>query len=592
MNPVEFADKYLYPYKPKGNELIPFVCPICNGGPHRDKGTFALNIEKLTYNCRRGSCGVSGTFSALCKEYGEESDDLKEWKAIYVPKPKVYKKPEVKSKKVTNEVVEYFKGRGISEETIKHWRIGCNEKNAIMFPYFEDGELVLVKYRTLDKKNWRTVDSKPVFWGMDSTDTSKPLWIVEGEIDALTLYECGIKNVVSVPSGSQDLECVTHAWEKLEKFEKIIIWNDQDVPGKEMRDELVKRLGDDRTYYVECEYKDPNEAMKAGGKTEVWECSKKITRKPVENVIRVAEVDEYDPDSPAIRTNIYGIDKVIGGLPLGHATIVSGKRGSGKSTLQNTFIAASLDQDYGAWVFSGELQQGLFRYWTELTMAGRKNIISNKTADGPTKYYLSKSDRDTMRKWYYDKFFIFDSKDVPTPDAILKAMLKSYKRYRTRLFVIDNIMMLNFGNGGEREKLDKQSDFVDKCVKFAQNYNSHVIIVQHPIKTNERITVDDIKGSGDITNRASITLLMHKVCQAEKADGAEHDSVLEIGKNRLNGKEVDIELNFCESSKRLYGASDNIDRSYGWEQLRPVVVKSNAIRPEYIQEDIWTEKKR
>lgn len=583
MNPIEFSDKYLYPHKFKGNEIIPFVCPICSGGPHRDRGTFALNIEKLTYNCRRGSCGVSGTFSALCKEYGEESDDLKEWKAIYTPRPKVYKKPDVKSKKPTNGVLEYFKGRGISESTVKHWRVGVNDRDAIMFPYFENGELVLVKYRTLDKKNWRTVDSKPVFWGIDAVDTKKPLWIVEGEIDALTLYECGITNVVSVPSGSQDLECVTHAWETLEKFEKIIVWNDQDTPGKEMRDELIKRLGDDRTYYIETECKDANELFIKHGLNAVTECSKQLKRKPVENVKRVAEVEEYDPDTPAIKTNIYGIDKVIGGLPLGHATIVSGKRGGGKSTLQNTFIASSLEQDYGAWVFSGELQQGLFRYWVELTLAGRNNIVSKTSPDAPTKYFLSKPDRDTMRKWYFDKFFIYDSKDVPTPDLILKAMTKSFKRYGTRLFVIDNIMMLNFGNGGEREKLDKQSDFVDKCVKFAQNYNAHVVIVQHPIKTNERITVDDIKGSGDITNRASITLLVHKVSQAEKANGTECDTVIEIGKNRLNGKEVDIELNFCEISKRMHGASDNRDKKYGWELLKPPVVKSNEIKQEFIQ---------
>lgn len=584
MNPVEFAEKYLYPHKFKGNEIIPFVCPSCNGGPHRDRGTFALNIEKLTYNCRRGSCGVSGTFSALCKEYGEESDDLKEWKAIYIPKPKVYKKPDVKPKKVTNEVIEYFKTRGISEQTVKHWKIGCNDRNAIMFPYHENGELVLVKYRTIDKKNWRTVDSKPVFWGIDNADTTKPLWIVEGEIDCLTLYECGITNVVSVPSGSQDLDCVTHAWEKLERFEKIIVWNDQDAPGIEMRNELIKRLGDDRTYYIDCEYKDPNLLYTTLGKAAVVECSKHPKRIPVENMKRVAEVTEYDPDSPSIKTNIYGIDKVIGGLPLGHTTIVSGKRGGGKSTLLNTFIASAIEQNYGAWAFSGELQAGLFRYWSELTMAGRKNIITKDNPDAPTSYYIGGQYKELIRKWYYDSFFIYSSNEVATPDTILKTMEKCFKRYGTRLFIVDNIMMLNFGVGGEREKLDKQSDFVDKCVKFCQRYNTHVVIVQHPIKTKERITVDDIKGSGDITNRASITLLVHKVTQAEHADGVLCDSVVEIGKNRLNGREVDVELNFCEASKRMYGDSDNRDKAYSWEQLKPKPTKPMDINPAYIQE--------
>lgn len=568
MNPVEFAEKYLYPHKFKGNEIVPFLCPFCNGGDHRDRGTFALNIEKLTYNCRRGNCGVKGTFSQLCKEYGEESDDLKEWKAIYIPKPKIYKKPEVKAKKVTNAVIEYFKGRGISEATVKHWKIGCNETNAIMFPYFEHGELVLVKYRTLDKKNWRTVDSKPVFWGIDNVDTDKPLWITEGEIDALTLYECGITNVVSVPSGSQDLECVTHAWDVLEQCKQINIWNDQDAAGIEMRDELIRRFGDERTYFIVCECKDANELMQSKGKEAIIECSKHLHQKPIENVRRVAEVSEYDPDAPTIRTGIYGIDSVCGGLPLGHITIVSGKRGGGKSTLQNTFIANALDQDYGAWVFSGELQSSLFRYWVELTLAGKNNIKTIETPGSPPKYYVSKADKQHMRKWYYDRFFIYESKDIATPDKVLTAMKKSYKRYGTKLYVIDNIMMLSFGTGGEQEKLNKQSDFVDKCNKFAQDYNAHVVIVQHPVKTRERVTVDDIKGSGDITNRAGLTFIVHKITQSERDGGEVCDSIIEIGKNRINGKEVEAEIWFCQASKRMYGESDDVDRTYGWEQIR------------------------
>lgn len=569
MNPYEFADKYLYPFKTKGDEIVPKLCPICEGGSHRDNGTFALNIEKLTYNCRRGSCNATGTFSQLCKEYGEESDDLKEWKTNYIPRPKVYVKPKVHAKNLNDKVYDYFAARGIGKETLTTMKVGIDSNGTIMFPYFEDGELVLVKYRTLDKKMWRTTDSKPVFWGIDRIDVDKPCWIVEGEIDQLTLIECGINNVISVPSGSNDLECISHAWDKLEQIKRFNIWNDQDKCGIEMRDELIKRLGDDRCYYVESSNKDANELLQVGGKSAVLNQMKELKRKPIENVERVAEVEEYDPNYPAIKTGIYGIDTAVSGLPLGHITIVSGKRGGGKSTVLSTFIAASISQGFGAWAFSGELQAGLFRYWCELVMAGKNNILTKQEYGESAKHYISKENKEAMRKWYYDSFFVYKSKDVVRPDVLLKSMKDTYKRYGTKLYVIDNIMMISFGNGGEKEKLDKQSNFVDDCNRFAQDYNVHVIIVQHPIKTKERITVDDIKGTGDITNRAGLTFLMHKVSDAEKEEGETADAIIEIGKNRLNGKELDIGVKFCEASKRMYGTKDDPNKEYGWEVYKP-----------------------
>lgn len=66
----EFADKYLAPYKLKGDEVIPERCPFCHGGEHGDKYTFALNAETGAYNCKRGTCGVQGAFPDLLQNFG------------------------------------------------------------------------------------------------------------------------------------------------------------------------------------------------------------------------------------------------------------------------------------------------------------------------------------------------------------------------------------------------------------------------------------------------------------------------------------------------------------------------------------------
>lgn len=61
---------------------------------------------------------------------------------------------------LSREVVEYFAQRGISRATLE--RNGVQQEysskhnsQAIAFPYYRDGEVINIKYRTLDKKFWQ-----------------------------------------------------------------------------------------------------------------------------------------------------------------------------------------------------------------------------------------------------------------------------------------------------------------------------------------------------------------------------------------------------------------------------------------------------
>lgn len=64
-----------------------------------------------------------------------------------------------------------------------------------------DGQLVNVKYRTLDKKFWQVKGAEKVLYGLDDiAPGATDVVIVEGEVDKLSLMEAGIKAVVSVSS--------------------------------------------------------------------------------------------------------------------------------------------------------------------------------------------------------------------------------------------------------------------------------------------------------------------------------------------------------------------------------------------------------
>ena len=74
MTELEYANMYLGKHKIVGDEIKPLYCPYCGGGNHQDRYTFALNMENHTFNCMRGSCGVKGHFSELCREKGVSYD--------------------------------------------------------------------------------------------------------------------------------------------------------------------------------------------------------------------------------------------------------------------------------------------------------------------------------------------------------------------------------------------------------------------------------------------------------------------------------------------------------------------------------------
>ncbi len=71
---------------------------------------------------------------------------------------------------LSDEIVDFFAGRGITASTLQRNNIMREtlyapplkgNTTAIAFPYMRDGELVNVKYRTLDKKFWQVCIQAP-----------------------------------------------------------------------------------------------------------------------------------------------------------------------------------------------------------------------------------------------------------------------------------------------------------------------------------------------------------------------------------------------------------------------------------------------
>lgn len=574
---IAFADAYLAPYRIKGKqkdgteEIIPKYCPFCQGGDSKDEGTFALSIDKGIYVCKRGSCGQRGKFSALAEAKG--------FKTSYSPQGNAKKQkdatfvlPTTELRPPTEQIYAYFESRKISCQTVDRFRIASDDKGMIVFPFYVDGVNTFEKFRRPWKplphekgKEWAFPGAKPVLWGMDLCSFSRPLVITEGQIDAMSLVEAGIQNVVSVPSGCENLSWIENCWDWLERFKTIILFGDNDDPGRKMVQAVSRRLDESRCMLVE-DYptrpdgtpcKDANEILYRYGWSELVAMVENAKSIPIKGIIDLSTVVPVDPTSiPRIRTMIPALDEVLGGLAEGGVTVFTGKAGDGKSTLSGLLLLNAIEQGCNVCAYSGELRKEKFQEWINLQCAGSDYITTKfdpvRQKPIPVVPYVV---QERLMNYYKGRFFLFDNNEIfehNQAESILNVFTMAVRRYGCRLFLVDN-MMTSLSDSDEETKA--QGRFVNALKKFATRYAVHVLIVAHPRKTKagEQLRKDDVGGNSAIVNLADSAIVVER-------------PNLRVIKNREGGMQKLIECCYCPDSRRIYQADRGDLNSFSWNK--------------------------
>lgn len=501
------------------------------------------------------------------------------------------------------QVIEYWGKRCISEKTLKYADIQADKFGNTVFNYYNDSDVLMnVKYRPSHKikkgepKCWfqKGTGFTPVLFNMNKCDPSKPLFIQEGEGDCLSVIEAGYTNVVSVPNGSQNMQWIEENWDWLEQFPKIIIWSDNDEPGIKMRKEAIHRLGSWRTYYIEItdhvpdEYtekhpelkgkliKDANELLFYYGKDKVLSYLNNPLELPIENVTDLSTAEDFDIDSAeGLYTGIEDLDNQIYKLVFGTVNIITGKSGEGKSVFVNQIaICQALQQGYDVFVFSGELPTPHLKNWVETNMIGRENI---EMRNGHVRVFNPEA-RKKMRKWYSGRVMVYDDSYDTTAKALLIKMEEMARKFGTKVFLIDNLMMVDL-ECSEEGRLQAEKDFIKSLIFFAKKFNVLVFLVAHPRKIGGelRVTKEDIAGSSNIVNLAHMVFSVHRYTEKEKEgemnnkgdylkghEPKEYDSVVEVLKNRITGLLPECELYFDYNSYRFYKTPKELWMRYKW----------------------------
>lgn len=420
---TEVAKEYLESYvenitehSAKGNRKA-YVCPICGSGTGRNKtGAFTITKDGLKWKCF--ACDKGGDTLDLIG-YLEDIDDYSakvtraaELFNLDIEDPAEYQKQDKTAQNTDTHIniqidantqanyatlyseahkrikeTDYPKKRGLSDEVLEQFHIGyiaewrhpkapesVPTSPRLIIPVTQTSYLARDTRDNIpdDQKQYAKtkVGGSDIFNGRAFTQNAdQPIFIVEGEIDALSIMEVGgvAVGLGSTSNAKKLLEILEG--KKLER--PLILALDNDSAGKRAQDELAKLLQDKKIPYITAELttkdaKDPNDMLvrdRGAFEARVEEAISE-TRDDKEKYLETS-TDNYIQDfvngiadsvnTPYIPTGFKGIDEALDGGLYEGLYIVGAISSLGKTTLVTQIADQVAKQGHDVLIFSLEM---------------------------------------------------------------------------------------------------------------------------------------------------------------------------------------------------------------------------------------------
>lgn len=441
---------------------------------------------------------------------------------------KVYVRPQtISSSEYSEGLVKWFIGRGISEWTLRKARVSegmefmpqvGKEMNTIQFNYFKYGELVNIKYRDGNKNFKLFKDAEKTFYNIDNCSISEDIIICEGEIDVLSFIEVDLLNSVSIPNGSTlkgvNLDYLDNSIEFFDNKKIIYLALDNDPPGINTTNELVRRLGAERCRLVDFnDCKDANEYLVKYGNEALAKTIKDAKEVPIDNVSSVNDWKE--------QLDYY----LLNGMQKGYVTGMS-NLDNVFSTYDNQFIVVTGIPSMGKSEFVDSMVLGYARnYDWKIAFASPENkpnqIHAGKLLAKMTGQWIRTSEQINT-DWYgkavdwLDDHIKFIDLEVYDLDIILEKAKQLINKFGIKCLVIDPYNKCRLKSALSKDIVEYTNEYLNKIDLFARKYNVLIILVAHPRKPSigdgkgYMPTFYDIKGGGEFFDMSPHGILIHR----------------------------------------------------------------------------------
>lgn len=475
-------------------------CPNCvKMGKTNIKDTcLSVDLRQGLYNCHK--CGWKG-----CVKKGEE---------------KQYQAPiKTNFTKLTDAALQLFTSRGINQEVVLANKI-VQEGEWVIFPYLRQNNLVNVKKRALNSKDFRQgKDAEAIIYNYDRVFDKKEIIITEGEFDCMAFEMAGYTNVTSVNQGAPNendknvdkkLECITNCYEVFEQAETIYLAVDKDANGQRLEKELIRRFGAEKCRIVlfPNNHKDANEVLLFEGKECLVKCFNEAIDVRVDGIFNVDDVRDsmlytFDNGKRRGETTHFKDFDTIWTHRTGEVTLWTGYMNEGKSKfLKQLLLINSKFDGIKTAVFSPEEFPADEFY---------DDLIHSYIGKSTDKYYrnvMNKSEylsgMDFVKKHF---FYVYPENDF-TWDSIKKKMLYLVRRQGIKRIILDPYNQFDHIQGNRM--IDQYvSWFMSQLKRFALETDTAIHLVAHQV-TPQFINGQDypqpnaykIKGGGTFADKA------------------------------------------------------------------------------------------
>ena len=440
---------------------------------------------------------------------------------------KVYVRPEVKYKKTSTKVEEWFKTRGINKQTLIDLRVGegqefmpqtGKQENTIQFNYYIGDQLINVKYRD-GRKNFKLFKgAEKVFYNINSIVGYDTCVIVEGEMDVLALHEAGVPNAISVPNGAtlnrNNLDYLDNCIDYFDDKTKIIIAVDADEPGQMLQRELVRRLGAEVCYIVDFNgNKDANDFLLEHGTEALRSAIHTARPVPLENVSTLKDIEDELKDfvkngfKPGFQIGLKNFDSIFSTYT-GQFITVTGVPSSGKSDFVDQMVVG-YNQLYG-WktAYASPENQPVYLHAHKLMRKHWQDMPRVDDIDG--------NKWEQVTNHVNDNYYFIDM-DKYNLEAVLRKGAELVKRKGIKCLVLDPFNKIRDTNAHSDDVNRYTMDYLAKIEAFCKKYDVLTFIVAHPTKMYkgqdgkmEEPTMYNIKGGGEWYDASYHGLLVHR----------------------------------------------------------------------------------
>ena len=429
----------------------------------------------------------------------------------------------------------YHPIRGLTEATLKQF--GCSGTEDYHDYYYPSGGY---KRRThVGKKFTAHNISSDEFFGMNlfPAGSSKKLTITEGEIDAMSVWQMlgGVHSqyvnpVVSLPSATPSKKLWANTKKYLDNFQEIILCVDNDGPGNDIADKITRMFPNKVKRLELGQYKDANEMLcaneEASFKSSWWSAPKSQPNNVYTTYDDFITLFNEAPSTSFVELDFPAFDNLVGGIPMGHYTLLKARTGIGKTEvtrfIEDKFLAKEVP--FACWHLEEPALRsilGLVSYDLDDNLT-RKDLIDDKGKKADVLASIAQiSNTDLYHQFYMNE-------DCTTEDLINQCNFMQ-AAYDIKFVIVEPVQdILNIG--GDEHKEAALADLATRISKLAANTGLGIIMVAHTNDDNE------IKYCRMLGQRASLVINLDRDKYADTII-EQNTTRLFVEKNRPSSQE-------------------------------------------------------